>query len=59
MTDNKSAGRTETGVEMTDDVLNRMAQEAGGGSRSGPIGSRWIIDGACEKGYTHLESLRR
>jgi hypothetical protein len=28
MTDNKSAGRTEAGVELTDDVLNRMAQEA-------------------------------
>ena len=28
MTDNKSAGRTEAGVELTEDVLNRMAQEA-------------------------------
>ena len=28
MTDNKSAGRTEAGVALTEDVLNRMAHEA-------------------------------
>ncbi len=31
MTENKSAGRTEAGVELTDDVPNRMAQEAEAG----------------------------
>lgn len=28
MTEKKSAGRTKTGVELTDDVLNRLAAEA-------------------------------
>jgi len=31
MTDNKSAGRTEAGVELTDEVLNRLAEEAEAG----------------------------
>ena len=31
MADNKSYGRTRTGIELTDEVLNRMAQDAEAG----------------------------
>ena len=31
MTENKSAGKTTAGVELTDEVLNRMAREAEAG----------------------------